>query len=384
MAKILILAAALLVLLLAACSGGDSNDDETPAPTNAATGEPASTATSAPPAPTFAGLSLSPATDISLPDGFTAYLIGENFFRATKVAIGPDRTLYVARRHDGVYQLRDTDGDGFFEENREFIPNAGDYDEITGLVVSGDNVVYFGDRSRISTAIDTDGDGTADIITTIIEGIPVGRHQNDGLEFGPDGLLYIGGGSTCDDCTESNPLSAAILRANPDGSGLETYATGIRNSYDIAFDTQGRLWATDNGEDGIDPPYCASIDELNLIEEGADYGWPYGSACDPLNDGTPPVVSLGLHTASTGVDDYSGSQFPAEYVGDLFITLWGSFFAPPELDPELYVYTPGDSEIRPFSTGFVNPIDVLMDRDGTLLVLDYDLGELFRIVYTGG
>lgn len=375
-----------LTLLLIACNG---SDDAEPTPGVSGTEVPAATApaelTATPePPPTVPSVDLPAATEIDVPAGFTAYRIGEGFERATAIAIAPDGTLYVARRHAGVYQLRDNDGDGFFEENIEFLPNADDYDEITGLVVSDNNVVYIGDRARISVATDLDGDGAADDVRAIIEDMPIGRHQNDGIIFGSDGLLYIAFGSTCDECIEVDPLSASILRANPDGSNLEVYASGIRNSYDIAFDSQGRLWATDNGSDGLEEPFCETIDELNLIEQGADYGWPYAPDCDPLISGTPPVTSLGLHTAATGIVAYDSDQFPAEYAGDLFITLWGSFAFPPEFAAELYSYTPGDDAIVLFGSGFDHPIDVLMDQDGSLLVLDYGLEALFRIVYTGG
>jgi len=371
--------------LLAACNG---DADETDTPPNAAdlplTDVPAATATIEPvPSVNVTVPSIPPASEIQVPEGFTAYLIADDLSLPTAVTVGPDGTLYAALRHDGVMQLSDIAGDGFFEQRTQFLPDPSAYNENTGLVVSGANEVYIGDRGRISVATDEDGDGVADSVTPIITGLTVGLHQNDGLEFGPDGRLYIAGGSTCDDCEETAPLAASILRVNPDGSGLESYASGIRNTYDLAFDTQGRLWGTDNGSDGQTAPFCATIDELNLIEQGTDYGWPYAPECDPYSNGTRPVVSLGLHTAATGIDDYSGSHFPTEYQGDLFFTLWGSYVFAPEFDPELYRYTPGDDAIQAFSTGFVSPIDVHMDLDGTLLVADYGLGALYRILNTG-
>lgn len=382
----LLLALAFMALMLLIACNGDSASEPTPLPKE--TELPAATATLEPdPTATVTAPDIVPSFEIQLPDGFTAYQIGQDFFRPTSVALAPDGTIYVALRHDGIVQLRDNDGDGVFETNITFLPainSAGEYDEFTGVVVSADNRVYISDRGRVTVAEDLDGDGVADIITAIITGLPMGRHQIDGLEFGPDGLLYITNGSTCDECVESDERAATILTANPDGSNLTIYATGLRNPYDITFDSQGRLWATDNGSDGDEAPFCATIDELNLIEAGADYGWPYAPDCDVHQSGTAPVASLGLHTGSTGIDAYDGTQFPAEYSGDLFLTLWGSFAFEAEFAPELYHYTPGDSEIQPFSSGFERPIDVLTDTDGSLLVLDYGLGALFRIVYSGG
>ena len=374
-----------LVLTLTACSSG-SDVEPTPGPsgTDAPVAAATATAESAPP---VAVPNVAPSTALNLPDGFTAYQIGQEFERPTSVTQGPDGAIYVALRHQGIVQLRDNDGDGVYEENVAFLPNVnstGEHDEITGVVVSDDNRVYIADRGRITVAEDVDGDGVADDIQLIITDLPAGRHQADGLEFGPDGLLYITNGSTCDECDETDERAATIMTANADGSNLAVYASGLRNPYDITFDSQGRLWATDNGSDGQEAPFCATIDELNLIEPGADYGWPYAPECDPLLSGTPPVASLGLHTGSTGIDAYDSDHFPAEYMGDLFLTLWGSFAFEAEFAPELYRYTPGDDEIVLFGSGFVNPIDVQMDHDGSLLVLDYGLGALFRIVNTGG
>ena len=383
MRPLVALASLALLFLLLACNGESASDptplpSETEPPPATATLEPEATATVTTP-------DIVPSTQIQVPEGFTAYQIGQDFFRPTSVALAPDGTIYVALRHDGIVQLRDNDGDGVFEQNITFLAasnSAGEYGEFTGVLVSDDNRVYISDRGRVTIAEDVDGDGVADSITPIITGLPMGLHQIDGIEFGPDGLLYITNGSTCDECVETDVRAATILTANPDGSNLTVYASGLRNPYDIAFDSQGRLWATDNGSDGGEAPFCATIDELNLIVEGADYGWPYAPDCDPYQSGTAPVASLGLHTGSTGIDVYDGSQFPAEYSGDLFLTLWGSFVFEAEFAPELYRYTPGDTEIQPFSNGFEHPIDVLTDTDGSLLVLDYGLGALFRIVYS--
>ncbi len=394
MRPLLALASLALVLLLISCNG-ESASEPTPLPND--TEPPPATATLEPEATaTVVTPDIVPSTEIQLPEGFTAYRIGQDFFRPTSVALAPDGTIYVALRHDGIVQLRDNDGDGVFEQNIAFLPasnSAGEYKEFTGVLVSDENRVYISDRGRVTVAEDVDGDGVADSITPIITGLPMGRHQIDGLEFGPDGLLYITNGSTCDECDEEDERSATILQMGADGSNLRIFASGLRNPYDLVFDAEGRLWATDNGSDTP----CETIDELDLIVDGGDYGWPYADdGCDPLADGIPPVASLGLHTAATGIDSYQADQFPPDYRGDLFITLWGSFVAEPGLAPQLLRATIGDTQdgpqvaIETFAEGFRHPIDVLVDRDGTLLVLDYGEGgaddrdgTLYRIIYTG-
>ena len=388
--------AALLViaLLLAACNGAGGGPEATPT----ATREPISTPTVAPattstplPTSTPAIPDAPPSTALDLPDGFTAYAIANGFYRATSIALASDGTIYVSERHGTVYRLADSDGDGVFEQRVRFA-GFGET-EITGIVFAPDGSLYVAVTGRVVAVSDTDGDGVGDARRDVIGDLPFGLHQNNGMVFGPDGKLYITNGSTCDECAQTDERSATILQSNADGSGLRVYARGLRNPYDLAFDSQGRLWATDNGSDAP----CATIDELNLVIDGGDYGWPYGSDCDAYRSGIVPAADLGLHTAATGIEEYDGNHFPAQFRGNLFLTLWGKFFGPSGPDALVLLRVVIDetadgpqATVLPFASGFEHPIDVLMDRDGTLLVLDYGSGgddppsgTLYRIVYTG-
>jgi glucose/arabinose dehydrogenase len=375
--------APLLALLLAACGGGGGKATPTSTPTAMSTATPLATAT---PGARIPGGS--PATELTLPAGFTAYAIAEGFKSPTSVALAPDGTVYISDQGGAVYRLVDANGDGVFEDR---VPFASGFVQTTGIMVGPDGTLYVSSRGKVTTVRDTNGDGVGDQQNDIITGLPHGNtHQNNGLVIGPDGKLYITNGSDCDDCVERDPRSATILQANIDGSGLRVYARGLRNPYDLVFDSQGRLWASDNGSDTP----CATIDEIDLIVDGGDYGWPYGAdGCDPYHDGTPPAGNLGLHTAATGITFYGGAQFPPDYQGNLFVTLWGGLIGPsqpygPDLVRAIVSHdtslAPPSLAVEQFATGFRHPIDVLMDRDGTLLVLDYGSGKLYRIVHTGG
>ena len=112
-----------LVLLLISCNG-ESASEPTPLPND--TEPPPATATLEPEATaTVVTPDIVPSTEIQLPEGFTAYQIGQDFFRPTSVALAPDGTIYVALRHDGIVQLRDNDGDGVFEQNVTFSETDG-------------------------------------------------------------------------------------------------------------------------------------------------------------------------------------------------------------------------------------------------------------------
>lgn len=385
-------ASALLLVaavLLAACSGGHHNP-VVPTPTSWVSDvipafNPApstrSTAISTPvPIP-----AAPPADHIQLPEGFVAFVVAEGINRPSSIAIDEQGRLFVAQTDGPVLRLEDLDGDGVYENLVEYISG---FQVVSGLAFSPRGELYVSSRGRVSVVHDLDGDGRGDWVEDIVWGLPHYRHQNNGIAFGPDGKLYITNGSTCDDCIEADPRSATILQANPDGSELLVYARGIRNSYDLVFTPDGQLWATDNGSDIP----CTTVDELNLIIEGADYGWPYLPDCDalqPREGARPPTVAMGFNTSSDGIDYYESGLFPEEYWGNFFVAQFGQF-SPLVGDPTLgkkvvRVRRSGSSyEVLEFALGFLSPLDVRVDADGSLLVVDWATDRLYRIMYVGG
>jgi len=394
MARLRLLPAlAVLALLVAACDGegGEEPVDRRPAqPTDT---PPVSTETEPSAAATPRVPGVPPSSEISLPPGFAAYPVAEGLSSPTSVTLDAEGQIYVSQLGGPVFRLEDADGDGVFEGKTEHVTGV---EAVDGIAFSPQGELYVswrsargGDTGTVTIARDTDGDGTAEAKQDVITGLPNGSHQNNGMAFGPDGKLYVTNGSTCNDCQEADERSATILQANPDGSGLRVYARGLRNAYDIVFDDRGRLWSSDNGSDPT-APRCNTIDELNLIVDGGDYGWPYQPGCDSFQDGTPPVADLGFNTGSTGLAVHDGEHFPTEYRGNFFVTLWGDLGYTDERAGRVLVRVSIDESsgsprgtVDEFGTGFGNPIDVILDRDGTLLVLDFSAGRLYRIIHTG-
>ncbi|MCD6030900.1 MAG: L-sorbosone dehydrogenase, partial [Thermomicrobiales bacterium] len=164
--------------------------------------------------------------------------------------------------------------------------------------------LYVGETHQV-TRFAYDPAGPAGDPEVVIPGLPTeGAHWTRTVAFGPDGMLYLSVGSSCNICLEAEPVRAAISRANPDGSDFEIIATGLRNAVGMTFapDT-GELWATVNERDmqGNEIP----PDLVTIVLEGASYGWP---GCVPpdatpqvpqadCSGITPPTIGIQAHSA---------------------------------------------------------------------------------------
>ena len=245
--------------------------------------------------------------------------------RPTAIAFDAAGKMYVSSQDGNVYVLADPNLDGRADSRYIF---ASGYDVPLGIAVqasTGD--VYLSHQGVISVLSDRDGDGRADEERILAGDLPFGLHQNDNLEFGPDGRLYVGVGSTCDACDDTNPLSASILQFNVETGERFIFATGMRNPFDIAFDpATGHLFATDNGRDdlGMDAP----DEELNYIVQGGDYGYPdcwNGAAQPDCENRIPAIAFFEPHSSADGLVINSGQNFPTEYHGNAFVTIFGSW-----------------------------------------------------------
>ncbi|KAB8143138.1 sorbosone dehydrogenase family protein [Chloroflexia bacterium SDU3-3] len=250
----------------------------------------------------------------------------------------PNGAVYVTRREQGdVLALTDTDGDGRADEIKTA---AAGLPLVHGIALKGGQI-YLATDTKVYVG-DIQDDKTLGGLHTIIDDLPTGgQHANRTLAFGPDGMLYITVGSTCNACRETDQESATILRARPDGSERAMFAKGLRNTIGFGWHPgSGQLWGMDHGSDwrGDDQP----PEELNLIQPGGDYGWPYcygARQADPFFSqeppGTtkaaycattkPPVLTYQAHSAPIGMAFYMGAQFPPEYQGDAFVAMRGSW-----------------------------------------------------------
>ena len=162
----------------------------------------------------------------------------------------------------------------------------------------------------------------------LVEGIPAKNHQTNAVHAGPNGTLIWHSGSTCNVCQEDDDRNAALLMVNPDTGEHSILASGVRNSFDGAWIEDVGYVFTDNGRDweGNDfPP-----EELNLLEIGADYGWPNDIPDDPVPNGTlGPIATFTPHSSanSIAVRPTNATIEGAEH--SLFVTVFGSWNANP-------------------------------------------------------
>jgi glucose/arabinose dehydrogenase len=335
---------------------------------------------------------------LELPQGFSVSIYTEGVENARQMALGDGGTLFVGSRKAGkVHAVIDRDGDQRADSVRVI---ASGLDQPSGLAYR-DGDLYVGERTRILRYDDIESrlDDPPDPVV-VLDGLPGGHHKWKYLAFGPDGMLYIPVGAPCNVCEE--PGHMQILRAWPDGSGLEVFAEGVRNSVGLAFHPgNGELWFTDNGRDrmGDDIPSC----ELNHAPRaGMHFGFPYchqGDIPDPefgqgrsCADYVPPVVKLGPHVAPLGLAFYTGDQFPGAYRGDLLIAEHGSWNRSKKIGYRIKrVRFDGEGQVEGqevFVSGWLQgernwgrPVDVLVMPDGAVLVSDDQGGVIFRISY---
>ena len=330
-----------------------------------------------------AALSPRSSNDIVAPEGVRVSVWAQGLSSPTSLAFGPDGRLYVAELTGDVIALADRDGDGTAEARTVFASNL---NVPLGLAFY-ESDLYVGRRGGVVRVRDADGDGVADATTVILDGLPASRHQTDGIAFSPDGRMYVGQGSTSDRGeTGLVPLEASILVAERDGSGLRAFASGTRNPYDLAFyPGTDQLFATDNGRD---VPASGVPDELNLMVEGGNYGWPdcWGTGQGANCAGTlSPVAEFQERSSVDGLTFYTGDLFP-EWRNNAFVALYGALSGDPDIGRkvqrvELTLAADGiwRGAVFDFASGFDRPLDVTTGLDGALYVADFGGGIVYRL-----
>jgi glucose/arabinose dehydrogenase len=353
---------------------------------------------------------------IKMAPGFKIELFASGVTKARQMALGSKGTVFVGSRDrpagDTVYAVVDRNGD---HRADQVIPIAKGLNEPSGVAFR-DGTLYVGEIHRVVKFDDIESKlqspGEPVVVT---DKLPQDRHHGQKfIAFGPDGLLYVPVGGPCNVCDreKDDPRYATILRMKPDGSALEVFASGVRNS--VGFDWHPgtrELWFTDNGRDnmGDDVPR----DELNTApKKGLHFGFPFCHQSDisdpelgkarPCSAFQPPARALDAHVAAIGMRFYTGTMFPAEYRNQIIIAEHGSWNrSVPQGYRLSLVKLEGNKVVsyRRFAEGWLRgmkpaaaagamvgdvwgrPADVLVMPDGSLLVSDDRAGVIYRISY---
>jgi glucose/arabinose dehydrogenase len=344
---------------------------------------------------------------LRVPAGFTIDVYATGVQNAREMALGDKGTLFVGSMRAGkVHAVVDRDGD---QKADQVLTIASGLNMPSGIAFR-DGALYVAEVSRVTrydgieSRLDNPG-----APAVVYDKLPGDRHHGwKFIAFGPDGMLYVPVGAPCNICERDDPY-ASILRMKPDGTGLEVFARGVRNT--VGFDwhpVTKELWFTDNGRDalGNDVP----SDELNHAPKpGMHFGFPYchqGDVADPefgkrpCSEFQPPAQKLGPHVAAIGMTFYTGTMFPAEYRNQIFIAEHGSWNRDTPLGYRVTVVKVDGGRAlsyTPFAEGWLQeggprgrggvgsnsgrPADVLVMPDGALLVSDDEGGVIYRIAY---
>ena len=194
-----------------------------------------------------------------------------------KRLLGESAVTY-AQHDDRIRRLEDSDGDG--KSDRSYVVARGfnRIEEGTGAgILARGSDLYYTCIPKLWKLSDKDDDGSADERAALSDGYGVRvafrGHDLHGLMIGPDGRLYFSIGdrgyhvTTEDGRVLSDPASGAVFRCELDGSGLEVFATGMRNPQELAFNDVGDLFSVDNNSDSGD------MARVIQIVEGGDSGW---------------------------------------------------------------------------------------------------------------
>lgn len=348
-------------------------------------------------------------SQINLPEGFEIEVYAENIVDARSLARTEDgKTVFVGnRRRKNVYALTDTNGD----------MRADKVDTIaTGLTMPNGVAYHNGDLyvaevsqiHRFENIMDNLEMPKSEVI---FDEYPTDRHHGwKFIAFGPDGKLYVPVGAPCNVCDkeDENEVYATITRMDPDGSNMEVYAKGVRNTVGFTWHPEtGEMWFTDNGRDllGDDIPAC----ELNHAPQaGIHFGFPFwhqGDIPDPdlvgdreRSEFKEPMYKFEPHSAPLGLRFYQGDMFPQKYQGQLLVAQHGSWNRSPEaghIGYQLRFVEIENGEVvssEIFADGWLDteenkgwgkPVDIMEMPDGSILVSDDVAHCIYRISYKG-
>ncbi len=334
---------------------------------------------------------------IKLPSNFKISVLANNINGARSLTSANDFLIFVGSRSEGkIYALIDEDKN---YKTDQIITLASGLNSPNGVAYyKGD--LYVAEIQRVIVFRNIKKQLHENAKFKVINATFPDKEQHGWkyIAFGPDGSLYVPIGMPCNICNPDDSRFGTIMRMKPDGSDLEVYAKGIRNTVGFDWHPETKnLWFTDNGRDWMGdnkPP-----DELNVVEKkGEHFGFPFCHGKrhqDPKFDSKKcssleaPELVLGPHVAALGMKFYTGKQFPKKYHGVIFIAEHGSWNRTTPIGYRVMFVPMKNSEPQGYEvfaegwldgvTSWGRPVDIWVMQDGSLLVSDDKGDAVYRI-----
>lgn len=346
------------------------------------------------------------------PTGFKVEIFADGFEHPRWTYVAPNKDVFVVESNtrnsaNRVTILRDQDGDGTFEHRGVFKEGL---NQPFGMLVLG-NYFYIANTDGLYRYAYNEGDLKLESEAEKIVELPAGGYNNHwtrNLIANKEGSkIYISVGSASnvgEYGMDKEVRRAGILEINPDGSGEQIYASGLRNPVGMDWNpVTGDLWTAVNERDKLGNNLVP--DYITSVKKGGWYGWPYsyfGQIKDPRWEDAPhndlveksiiPDVPVGPHTASLGFTFYKHDAFPEKYKNGAFVGQHGSWNRDP-LSGYKVVFVPfvnGQPQTpEDFLTGFIvneetgevhgRPVGVTTLPDGSLLVNDDDSNIIWKV-----
>jgi glucose/arabinose dehydrogenase len=369
-----------------------------------------------------------------VPAGFNVQMVASGFNTPRVIRTAPNGDLFVADSGSGeIHVLRMSGDSPEPAENSVFASGLNQPYGIAFYPVGPDpEWVYVANTDSVVRFPYHDGDLKASgEPETVVAELPTAHHWTRDIAFSPDGsrmFVSVGSGSNIAEQVTGEPEGgiaafaadhalgamwgeeadrADVLSFNPDGTDKQVFATGLRNCSGMSIQPEtGALWCVVNERDelGDNLPF----DYATVVQEGAFYGWPWyyigghedpraplkGQRPDLADKVTVPDVLFQAHSAPLGITFYEGDLFPAEYKGDAFVTLHGSWNRGNRTGYKVVRMMVDDEgkptgEYQDFMTGFVlsqddvwgRPVGVTVAEDGSLYVTEDGAGTIWRVTY---
>lgn len=330
---------------------------------------------------------------LSLPEGFSIGFYAQNLGGVRDLEFSPGGTLLASVTSGGkVIALTKSNG------NVEIKEVLSGLDRPHGIAFR-EGKLFVAEETRLAR-YNWDEQVLTASLDKVLFNLPSseGGHFTRSIVFDNSGRLYISIGSTCNVCNEENPRHAAVLVTNAEGDNPQILAEGLRNSVFMAVNpATSEVWATEMGRDFLGdnlPP-----DEINILKEGEDYGWPdcYGSRVADRNfnpnancaNTEPSIFKIPAHSAPLGLTFINSPQFPDNWQGDLLVAYHGSWNrSVPTGYKIIRMNVEGDriTESEDFITGFLQnsqalgrPVDLVFDQEGDLYISDDKRGAVYIV-----